>query len=430
MSLWSPDDTRVSVTGYAQDRNTSRTLPIRHVIDDIRAGKYRVKVEAIRHQYQQVLVDTGGDVGAAKKAVKPLKAQLPGIMWSGVFSRRGNGNLTTYSNLLCADLDHLEAQACERLLCQLAEDPYVLTAFISPTGSGVKAVFRVAGNADDHAANCLAVQKMVKKLYRCNVDESCKNLERLCFVSFDEHAFLNESVEALPTTPPTIRLHSASCISASSASCIPASSASSASHPHSILENIQARQSALVGLRKIHAGLDQLYTDIIEPRFQAIQGTRNTTTIKAVTFLYHAVAVSFVKPIVECFYDANRALFEDGREQHVKEAMSHLKAIMQTYTKALTPAERDVYEALPEQEQDAFRITRDLARLPEPKGRPANTFFLSYGHLGDRIGTHPQQAQRIMRRLQGYGLVKLVQNGTRRASGVRGDACTWRWMLP
>ena len=39
------------------------------------------------------------------------------------------------------------------------------------------------------------------------------------------------------------------------------------------------------------------------------------------------------------------------------------------------------------------------------------------------------QAQRIMRQLAGYGLVKLLKKGTRRVAGVRGDAGTYQWLV-
>jgi hypothetical protein len=66
--------------------------------------------------------------------------------------------------------------------------------------------------------------------------------------------------------------------------------------------------------------------------------------------------------------------------------------------------------------------------LPEPKREPL-TFFLSFNHLADRLGIFPMQAQRIMRQLESYGLIKQVKKGTRRAAGVRGEAGTYQWLL-
>ena len=39
------------------------------------------------------------------------------------------------------------------------------------------------------------------------------------------------------------------------------------------------------------------------------------------------------------------------------------------------------------------------------------------------------QAQRIMRQLESYGLIKLVKKGTRRAAGVPSEAGTYQWLI-
>ena len=106
-----------------------------------------------------------------------------------------------------------------------------------------------------------------------------------------------------------------------------------------------------------------------------------------------------------------------------------LESVTKTYVAELSASESQIYEALPDREQDAFRICRDLALLAEPK-RPPFTFFLSFNHLADRLGIFPMQAKRIMRQLEIYGLLKLVKKGTRRAEGVPGVAGEYQWLLP
>jgi hypothetical protein len=177
-----------------------------------------------------------------------------------------------------------------------------------------------------------------------------------------------------------------------------------------------------------HSNLVHLYVDFIEPRFQAKAGARNDFIVQAVTFLYRAVAPQFVLELITCFYDCNRALFNDSREQHLKEASAMLDSTAKTYVDSLDAGERTIYAALPEREQDAFRICRDLALLIDPAREPF-TFFLSFNHLAERLGIFPMQAQRIMRQLASYGLIKLLKKGTRRAPGVRGEAGMYRWLL-
>ena len=150
--------------------------------------------------------------------------------------------------------------------------------------------------------------------------------------------------------------------------------------------------------------------------------------MKAVPFLYRAVAAQFVLELTGCFYDCNRALFNDPREQHMKEAKAMLESVAKTYVEFLNEGERKIFDALNEPERDAFRICRDLALLENPD-KERGTFFMSFNQLGDRLGIFPVHAQRIMRQLQGYGLIDVVKKGTRRAAGVRGEAGTYQWLL-
>lgn len=236
------------------------------------------------------------------------------------------------------------------------------------------------------------------------------------------------------SNPP--RLNSAFCMAASLRPCVPASlhdcvpayPASLHNKTEEVLINIAARTDAQKALAVKHPHLMRLYTKLIEPRFQARAHGRNNFIVESVPFLYRAVAPQFVLELVGCFYDCNRALFNDSREQHMKEAKAMLESVAKTYSESLHEGERRIYDALDEQERDTFRICRDLALLKEPERKPL-TFFLSFDHLADRLGIFPTQAQRVMRQVENYGLIALLKKGTRRAAGVRGEAGTYRWLI-
>ena len=95
------------------------------------------------------------------------------------------------------------------------------------------------------------------------------------------------------------------------------------------------------------------------------------SSLNSCHFFTAAVAPQFVLELVGCFYDCNRALFNDPREQHMKEAKAMLESVAKTYAESLNAVERDIYDALRENERDAFRICRDLALLEEPEGERA-----------------------------------------------------------
>lgn len=402
----------ISLGSATHNRITGSTTPAQ-AFADIQTGKWSKHIAALR--------SATGDTRTK------LKKKLPAFLWSGTFSHRANNGLIKHSGLICADIDKV-AERITELHATARADQHAVGAFISPTGTGLKVVFR----ADDFAA----VRAHVASHYKAQVDEAAKDVARLCFVSHDPEAFYN--TEAVPLELPpegandclssqnknthTIRLHSAPYI---------LHSAPLHNNAASVVANIRTKREATASLLSKYSknpGIAKIYGDLIEGRHHVQAGERNSFICKAVPFLYRAVDPQIALDFVGCYYDCNRALFSDPREQHMKEATAMLESVTQTYVKTLTAEERSVYEALPQDEQSAFRICRDLAMLPEPQREPL-TFFLSFDHLGDRLGIFSMQAQRIMRQLAGYGLIDQLEKGTRRTKGVRGNAGKYRWML-
>src|ERR1019366_2447568 len=94
--------------------------------------------------------------------------------------------------------DNLSPEQIMEARAKLIGDPHVMCVFTSPTATGLKAVFAVAGGEKEHAGNFRAVKNHVAATTGLSVDESCKNIERLCFVSPDPDAHLNLAAEPLP----------------------------------------------------------------------------------------------------------------------------------------------------------------------------------------------------------------------------------------
>jgi len=244
-------------------------------------------------------------------------------------------------------------------------------------------------------------------------------------IRFDEIIFPTGCFDKRTPEPTAIRLNPESCIATSLHDCIPAYLHNNG---NSILANIKAKEAAQKALAEKHPKLFELYQRFIGFHFEAVLHGRNDFIVQAVPFLYRAVAPQFILELVGCFYDCNRALFNDPREQHMKEAKAMLESVSKTYLGQLSEVERQIYDALPERERDAFRICRDLALLPNPQREPL-TFYMSFNQLGGRLGIYPTQAQRILRQFASVGLVVLLKKGTRRATGVRGDAGEYKWTL-
>jgi VirE N-terminal domain len=193
----------ISMTASGTGVNCQDTRPVA-VIDAVRSGRWRESVERIREVHHRVL-DSGGNPNEAKAAVAAMKKSLPGVLPSGRFTTRAKEvplaeKLTAHSGLLCADLDNLGERLPE-LRAQLINDTHVYALFTSPTGTGLKVWFRVCAHADKHGASFAAVQRHCRDTYGVDVDPACKEVVRLCFVSFDPEAHLNRNATELPPLP-------------------------------------------------------------------------------------------------------------------------------------------------------------------------------------------------------------------------------------
>ena len=157
------------------------------------------KIKPIRSTFERVFAETGGDWKAAKEAVDPLKKELPAFQWCGIFYERGNGHCEKYSGYLCADLDKLTTDEVADLAYKMDKDPHIHCTAISPSGHGLKPVFAVSPRLEDHEGNYLAVEKYVRETYGYEIDAACRNVERLCFGSYDEYLPMEAGCRAART---------------------------------------------------------------------------------------------------------------------------------------------------------------------------------------------------------------------------------------
>ena len=156
-------------------------------VEDIKNGRWIDLVSAVRK-------------APDKDQKGRLKRNLPAFLWSGTFKERRNDAFEKFSGLLCADIDKVPERLAE--LHDLARnDPHVVAAFVSPSGDGIKIVFRVPvpDDLDGHAVNFSSVKFRLETYYKVQVDTSAKDAARLCYVSYDPAAFY--SGNAIPLEP-------------------------------------------------------------------------------------------------------------------------------------------------------------------------------------------------------------------------------------
>ena len=135
-----------------------------------------------------------------KKTYDTNKKKLLGVTLAGVFREgRHDRDLIDYSGLVHVDLDKLTIEQVESYREILGKDPFVLVVFVSASGRGLKVICWHPLGPEYHEQVYWVFRSHVQQLVTCHdsaIDDSVRNLSRLCFVSHDPSAYLN--LEASP----------------------------------------------------------------------------------------------------------------------------------------------------------------------------------------------------------------------------------------
>ncbi len=166
----------------------------------VKRGRYKGAIDCIRERYKKVLAETG-DSDKDTKAVTQMKAALPAALISGTFKTRRADGLIQHSGRACIDLDKISDRLVE-IQASLLTSPYLEAVFLSPTATGLKATFRVPpADKETHKANYTALDAYVRELCgleKWEVDQKCKDVARLCYVSHDPDLFYNPDAAEFP----------------------------------------------------------------------------------------------------------------------------------------------------------------------------------------------------------------------------------------
>lgn len=117
------------------------------------------------------------------------KGELLSICFSGEFSRRSAKHIVNHSGFACLDFDDLgtfEDAVCFR--DSLQDNEYIYSAFISPSGNGVKAIVKIPAEINNHKK----YYEAICETFDSNIDSKTKDVSRVCYESFDPDLFINE----------------------------------------------------------------------------------------------------------------------------------------------------------------------------------------------------------------------------------------------
>lgn len=166
------------ISGYA---NYHDTTPVDvNLLSWLTSSKYKNEVLAIRKNED-------------KKQRDRIKATLPAITPSGIFSERKADGLIKHSGFIQFDIDNiLDVQGTRKKITSLSEVAYL---GLSVSGRGLWGLIPIA-EPDHHKQYFEFIQKAFLSM-GIKVDTSCKDVSRLRGYSYDPHAYFNHSATTL-----------------------------------------------------------------------------------------------------------------------------------------------------------------------------------------------------------------------------------------
>ena len=118
------------------------------------------------------------------------KSTLPGVCFNGTFSYRSIAGLIQHSGLIVLDFDKFKTiQETIDFKNSICDDQYIYSAWISPSGKGIKALIKIPAISENHKEYF----KSLKEYYRHeNWDDSGSDVSRFCFESYDPEIYIND----------------------------------------------------------------------------------------------------------------------------------------------------------------------------------------------------------------------------------------------
>lgn len=162
----------------------SGVMYLYEIYDCIKEGEYKNEIEKIR-----LLLKKG-----MKKEADELKRKLPAFTVSGIFNtNRGKEYLIKYYGLMVLDIDNLkDEEEVKRIKEKICKIKYTKMAFISPLGLGIKIIVETNNtDVEKHKEVYKELLNYYKQELDIEFDEKTIDVARLCFISYDEEAYLN-----------------------------------------------------------------------------------------------------------------------------------------------------------------------------------------------------------------------------------------------
>lgn len=359
------------------------------VLMDIRDGRWREEIAGVREAYRC----------SGKATANQLKKELPGVTFSGRFSRRSGNDLISHSGILCMDLDGIGSGLLD-LRKRIESDSLTYASFISPTDTGLKVLYRIADEPQLHGAAFSSVSTYLMARHHAACDPSGRDIARLCFVSHDPDMYWNPAARVYKCDTDTQDMHDTQVMDGGLCVCV------SVSHP-AVIAILERTQPSGTGER--HRCVFKLARGL---KFNANCAHLPMSDLKQIVRQWHSMALSRIttKEFSETWADFTNAW------SYVHTGLDEGDPVTTAWQKVLS-------EPLPEVcvEYDSKSVRELLALCYHLKGGNGD-FFLSMPCAGALMGKHPFQIRRYLKMFEADGLLSIIRKGTRK------DATTYRWL--
>jgi len=176
----------MNVTVFKSFNEVVEQLPIPAILEQIRDGRYKVKVESLRK------LVASGEQKEYDKQKKSLPAFTPSASFEG---GRKLQYLVRYSGFIILDIDKITPQQLSHAFSTITEITFTYACFRSPSNNGLKVLILCDCSQFTHGAAYNEVKSHYEQLLNLPVDPSGKDITRLCFFSWDEEIYINQNSE-------------------------------------------------------------------------------------------------------------------------------------------------------------------------------------------------------------------------------------------
>lgn len=173
------------ISYFENNRSNAKNDSLSNVFALIKNGDFKTKIDTLR----KVKVES-------EARYSLLKNQLPAFTPSGQFKGSHKlENLVEYNPVIVLDIDKTGEGKALEIKNAATQIEYTLAAFISPSGDGVKILIKTDSTRDTHEQMYYHVVAYYGTALGVEIDKSGKNINRLCYLSYDPELYFNENVE-------------------------------------------------------------------------------------------------------------------------------------------------------------------------------------------------------------------------------------------